>query len=86
MTYCTILVNTEHQIHKLTVRLTLQDTTETPHTSGQLFQKILLHVDIFPLEYFQPFLGLRSLNFPPVPFFCFLQDIKQFYVIMHHSG
>jgi len=64
------------------VRLTLQDTTENPHTSGQLFQKTLLHVDKFPLEYFQPFLGLRYLNFPPVPFFWFLQDKKQFYVII----
>jgi len=77
-----MLVNTAHQIHKLTVRLTLQDTTENPHTSGQQFQKILLHVDKFPLEYFQPFLGLRYLNFPPVPFFWFLQDMKQFYVII----
>ena len=85
-TYCTILVNKAHPIHKLTVCLTLQDTTEIPHTSGQLFQKILLHVDIFPLEYFQPFLELRYLNFPPVPFFWFLQDIKQCYVIITGSS
>jgi len=84
-TYCTILVNTAHPIHQLTVRLTLQDTTENPHTSGPLFQKILLRVDKFPLEYFQPFLGLRCLNFPPVPFFWFLQDTKQFYVIITDS-
>jgi len=84
-TYCTTLVNTAHPIRQLTVRLTSQDTTENPHTSGPLFQKILLRADKFPLEYFQQFLGFWYLNFPPVPFFWFLQDTKQFYVIIIES-